>query len=141
MSISENKALVLKAHEAFFKGDVESLGALLDPECLLHQCGFLQPVRGAKAIIDLAGRANRGVPEGTHTVVNAIAEHDLVAIQSRTVGLHTRDWFRDATGRRLVYDTMTLVRVREGRVVEIWNIQDTATVLSQLDAWPDSVQR
>ncbi len=48
MTVEANKAMVLRAHEGFLAGDVEQLEGYLAPDCVLHQCGFLEPLSGSR---------------------------------------------------------------------------------------------
>ncbi|HZT97446.1 MAG TPA: nuclear transport factor 2 family protein [Chloroflexota bacterium] len=131
------KQVVERAFEAFAAGDVETLRSVLAPDCVLHQCGFLNPVTGADAILELAGRSEGRLSDRTRRISAIVSEGDLVAIRSTVTGKHTGPMFRNPTGRQLQFDVMMFVRLAGGKVAEIWNIQDTASILSQLDAWPD----
>jgi steroid delta-isomerase-like uncharacterized protein len=138
MTHLDNKTLVMRAHHAFVSGDTTTLEDCLADDCILHQCGFLQPVVGAETIAELAAGAERRLADRERSVVSVVAEGDMVAIRSTTVGTHTNPMFCEATGKRITFDTMTFSHVHDGKVTEIWNIQDTASVLSQLGAWPDN---
>jgi hypothetical protein len=50
MLIDENKAIVRSAFEALMTGNLTPLDDLLASDCVMHQCGFLEPIRGAEAI-------------------------------------------------------------------------------------------
>ncbi len=62
-----------------------------------------------------------------------VAEGDTVAIRWTTTGKHTGFLIGEPTGRQVSFGSMTFVRVQDGKVAEIWNIQDTATLRTQLD--------
>jgi hypothetical protein len=50
MVTDDNKAIVRAAFDVFMSDDQSALDDLLAPGCVLHQCGFLEPIRGAEAI-------------------------------------------------------------------------------------------
>jgi predicted ester cyclase len=128
--------MVIRLQNAFVARDAAAFQELLDPSCVLHQCGFLNPIIGSSAIAELASRAEDRLSEWDRRIVDVVAEGDIVAVRSTTSGRHTQPMFVDPTEKRVQFDSMTFVRFKGGKVAEIWNIQDTATLLSQLDAWP-----
>lgn len=127
-----NKALALRAHEAFRAGDAATIESLLAPDCLLHQCGFLEPLRGSDLRRFLSG-GGQGLSDRERRVEAVVAEGDMVAIRWTTTGRHTGFLMREQTGKQVSFDSMTFMRVEGGKIAEIWNIQDTASLKTQLD--------
>ena len=137
MDRTDYKQLVTHAHDAFLAGDATALAECLSEDCVLHQCGFLHPIVGAAAIAKLGRRAEAGLSDRQRRIVSVIAEGDVVALRTTVSGRQTGVWFgQPASGTKVAFDMMTFVRVADGKIAEIWNIQDTATILTQLDAWP-----
>jgi len=139
MTTDENKEIVLRAHEAFVNGDVAALEAFLAPDCVLHQCGFLEPLRG-RSIRELIIGGGRALSERRRRVEAVVAEGDTVAIRWTTTGRHTGFLLREPTGKEVSFGSMTFVQVRDGKIVEIWNIQDTASLRTQLDELDETVR-
>lgn len=132
MSTEANKAIALRAHEAFVNGDIEALRGYLAPDCVLHQCGFLEPIRGARHIAEFAGGGG-AVLERKRWVETVVAEGDTVAIRWTTSGRYTGPMLEGAAGKQVIFSSMTFVCLQDGRIVEIWNIQDTASLRTQLE--------
>lgn len=122
----DRKELVTKLLEAFWGGNPNMLERYLSPACVLHQCGFLGPVRGADAIRELAGRDGR-MGDRRWRVESIVAEGDTVALRWHSQGIHR------ASGTPVAFDSMTFVRFEGDRIAEIWNIQDEATIGSQIE--------
>jgi predicted ester cyclase len=61
-----------------------------------------------------------------------VGEGDLVAIHWRTTGRHHDPDEPEPDGRRVSCPSMTFIRFERGRIAEIWDIQDTATLQTQL---------
>ena len=130
MTVDETKALVLRAHQAFVAGDMATLETVLAPECVLHQCGFLEPLRGDR-LRDLI-RGGLRLSQRRSWIEAVVAEGDTVAICWTTTGRHTNFLIREPTGRQLTFSSTTFIRVEGDRIAEIWNIQDTASLATQL---------
>jgi ketosteroid isomerase-like protein len=131
MTVEENKQIVGHAFQALMDGNLTPLGGLLGDDAVLHQCGFLHPLPARQVlqgempgwgrILDREARLERMVGEG-----------DFVALHWRTSGRIADPASSDGGGTRVSFPSMTFVRLEEGRIAEIWNIQDVATLQSQL---------
>jgi predicted ester cyclase len=68
-------------------------------------------------------------------LVDLIAEDDKVVGRFRCWGTHTGPWLGNApTGRRFEQvDEVAILRVKDGRIVGYWALEDTAGRLQQLD--------
>lgn len=127
-----NKEIALRAHEAFINGDLAALRGYLAPDCVLHQCGFLEPIRGAQHIGEFAGSGG-AVSERKRWVEAVVAEGDTVAIRWTTSGLYTGPMLEGAPGKQVTFGSMTFMRFESGKIAEAWNIQDTASLRTQLE--------
>jgi predicted ester cyclase len=130
MTTEDNKAMVLRAHEAFLAGDTSTLESFLAPDCALHQCGFLEPLRGSH-LREFIGGGGR-LSDLRRWVETVVADGDTVAIRWTTTGRHTNFLIREPTGKQVSFSSMTFARVEDGKIAEIWNIQDTASLSTQL---------
>ena len=72
-------------------------------------------------------------PEGTMTILQIIAEGDLVAVLWRGEGVNTGEGNGlPATGKPFHVTAMTMFRLRDGKIVEEWNVFDNYAFLTQL---------
>ncbi len=73
-------------------------------------------------------------PDVQMTVVELIAEGDKVVGRFTCSGTHLGEWLGHApTGRRFeAVDEVYIFRVREGRIVNAWGLEDTLGRLEQL---------
>lgn len=73
-------------------------------------------------------------PDVHMDVVDLIAEGDKVVGRFTCSGTHLGEWLGDApTGRRFEkVDEVYIFRLREGRIVHAWGIEDTLARLEQL---------
>ncbi len=66
-------------------------------------------------------------------VLDAVEAGDRVAIRARITGTHVGEFAGvPATGRRFDASFLSIERVADGRIIERWEIVDTATVMAQL---------
>lgn len=63
-----------------------------------------------------------------------IGEEDLVAIHWRTTGHYEEPESHDLHGTPVSFPSMSFLRFQDGKIAEIWNIQDVSTLQSQLEA-------
>ncbi|HEX5532231.1 MAG TPA: ester cyclase [Actinomycetales bacterium] len=76
-------------------------------------------------------------PDATFTVDDMIAEGDQVVTKKTMSGINTGDFAGvPATGRRVTFQYVDIMRVRDGRIVQHWNIIDQLSWLTQLGVIP-----
>jgi steroid delta-isomerase-like uncharacterized protein len=76
-------------------------------------------------------------PDAAFTIDTMIAEGDQVVTQKTISGTNTGDFAGvPATGRRVTFQYVDIMRVRNGRIVQHWNILDQLSWLTQLGVLP-----
>ena len=73
-------------------------------------------------------------PDMHMEIVDLIAEGDKVVGRFTCSGTHLGEWVGHApTGRRFeAIDEVSIFRFREGRIVDVWSLEDNLTRLEQL---------
>jgi ketosteroid isomerase-like protein len=135
MTVEENKQIARRAFEALMAGDLRPLEELLAPDCVLHQCGFLEPIPGHSII---KGEFPRGglVADRQVRLERMIGEGDTVALHWWTTGRHNDPDSSERNGRHVSFPSMSFIRMEGGKIAEIWNIQDVSTMWTQLGEPP-----
>lgn len=138
MSAEENKAKVLRLlDEVFSKRNTEAFRQVTAPDVVFHMAGYPEPFRGAEAVHQWATRYLLAFDDVQLTVEKAVAEGDTVAVRWRIEETHRGDYADiPATGRRLTFTALDMIRFREGKVQEIWMLFDTVDVMKQLGFFP-----
>jgi ketosteroid isomerase-like protein len=133
MTTEENKQIARRAFEALMARGLSRLQDMLAPNAVLHQCGFLEPIP-VQAI--MSGEFPRGGPLVDRQVhlERMIGEGELVAMHWRTAGRYSDPDSPELDGKRVGFPSMSFIRFEGGKIAEIWNIQDTATLQTQLCA-------
>jgi len=72
-------------------------------------------------------------------VEQIVAEGDMVAVRVSLGGLHQGE-FRGVppTGKRAEYDAYRIMRIEDGKIIEMWSLGDDYGMLLQLGAIPDA---
>ncbi len=76
-----------------------------------------------------------GVPDLRHEVMEVVSAGSSVSVRSVVTGTHAGEVIGLApTGKRFRIDHVTFVHVHAGKIVEAWEIADTAALLQQLQS-------
>ena len=82
-----------------------------------------------------------GFPDYQTVIEDLVAEEDKVAARIKMTGTHTGDFMGiPATGTRVEFSGMYIVRIKEGRITEHWGEEDGVSLLTQLGAMPKTGQ-
>jgi predicted ester cyclase len=136
MTSEENKA---KVRGIFGQIDKEkSMAAFVAntaPNYIVHFPGL--PPGDAAAMRAIGDGFFAAFPDLTHTLDEAIAEGDLVALRLTLRGTHKAPLVLPAgevpaTGKSIEFPAMNMMRMAEGKVVEHWVQFDSMTVMQQL---------
>ena len=118
----ENKAVVRRlVEEVFNAGRLEAIDELYAPRLAPAAKGWIEPFLAS-------------FPDARMRVVDLIAEDDKVVGRFKCSGTHRGAWLGHApTGRRFEgIDEVYVFRVRDGKIVSAWGLEDTLRRLEQL---------
>lgn len=132
-----NKALVRRFYdEAFNKGNIAVLDELCAANFTDHNAapGQAPGLEGVKRMITMYRIA---FPDGQITVDDIIVEGDKVAVRSTMRGTHRGEFMGIApTGKQVSVGGIDIVRVANGKAVEVWHMEDNLGMMQQLGAVP-----
>ncbi len=117
MTEHPNAAIVRSAYEAFGKGDVSVLAALLDDEIVWHEStpGMEGDYHGPDQVLALLAKVGREVEE-----MQMLPLHDVLAGNDHAVVLHETAATRN--GRTLHSQYADVYHLRNGRATEHWHL-------------------
>jgi predicted ester cyclase len=135
MSTDDNKRIYRDFIErGFNNGELSALDELLAPGYVNHDAppGMSSGADGVKQIITMF----RGAFPDLHIAMeDQVAEGDLVSTRSLMSGTHEGTLFGIApTQNRVQMPGLTMVRVRDGKIVEAWVKNDTQSLMRQIGA-------
>jgi len=119
-------------HELWKGGDLEAADTLLSPDVLVR--GSLGiTARGPDGFRGYVRMIRAAIPDLRVEVEQIIAERDRVAARVVYSGTHLGPLYGVApTGRAVSYPGVTLFRVATGRIIEVWSVGDTLSLMSQM---------
>ena len=127
----QNEAALMRAVEAWNGGDVDSDMELYAEDIELHAGTYDFPDR----------QAVEGMYRGFHAATSGLrldihetfGDGNRLAVRYTVTGTHTGDLMGiPATGREISMTGITIMHFEDGKVVERWDSDDSAEVLSRL---------
>lgn len=118
-------------------GDLDAFDELLAPDVIIHAPMGLS-TRGLEAEKQVWREALDAMPDLRHKIEDVVGDGPLVAARGVVSGtLHGDFAGVTGTGRYFEADLGLFARVEDDKIVEAWEIVDTASLLKQLGATPD----
>ena len=130
MSVEENKAMVRREQEELWNhtGNLDAAHELFAPE-------------QAEAARQEAADFRRGFPDVVSTIVDLIAEGDMVAARWSSRATHLGEYVGvPPTGREVEFTGISVYRIEGGRIAESWTEEDELGLMRQVGAVPEPGQ-
>jgi steroid delta-isomerase-like uncharacterized protein len=127
--------------EVWRKGRPEAIDEMVADDAVMHGLGEADAVvRGGAGFKPFVERMRGAFPDVDIRPVQMIEEDDLIATRWVATMTHRGDQLGvPATGRRVTVTGMTIVRLRDGKIVEAWNNYDQLSLLQQIGALQPAV--
>jgi steroid delta-isomerase-like uncharacterized protein len=140
MSSEQNKAIVRRAFEEPWKGNLDVLHELLASDYVGHDPANPEPLRGPEGVKEFVSTYRAAYSDARITVEQQLAEGDLVATRWTGRGTHDGELMGiQPTGKQVTVSGLTISRLAGGKIVEEFQNWDTFGMLKQLDAIPELV--
>jgi steroid delta-isomerase-like uncharacterized protein len=134
----DNAALIRRwFEEVWNKGREEAIDEMLSEEGVAHGLGdeARQKLRGPSDFKPFFRRFRGAFPEIEVVVEETISEGDKVAARCTVRGRHRGDTLGfKATDLPVEFEGVSIVRVKDGKIVEAWNNFDFMSMFRQLGA-------
>lgn len=133
----ENKNAIHRLLEALSKGNMDTLNELTIADLILHGDDLFPFGRGRESVKNFITAFRIAFPDATFTVEQIFAEQDKVVSYVTVRGTHKGDWLGAApTGEEITWTASAIARFNEGKIVELWGIEDELGLRQQLDLVP-----
>ena len=120
MAEHPNATLVRNSLEAFNRGDMEQMNAVLADDVEWHEIGRAEARHGKAALAEAGGASDAKI---------TVKIHDVVANDDHTVVLAEATAIRDA--KTFTYRTTEILHVKDGKITERWAYSDdTAAIIA-----------
>ena len=132
-----NKQVSAKFTELFSTGDEHAADEIISPDVVFHGATANGPLRGRDAFKGFLAAYRRAFPDAHSTVEAQVAEGDTVVTRWRARGRHDGPLGPiAATGREFETHGITIERMEDGRIAEVWVARDELGLLRQLGVAP-----
>ena len=138
MSVEENKAVVQRFVDEVLNGQsLEAADEILAPDHILNYMLLPEPMIGAKAWEQSVSGYFTAFPDMVVTIDNMIGEGDQVAARWSAVATHTGPLMGiPPSGRRVNWIGQGVYRIKDGKIVEQWGIDDALGLMQKIGAIP-----
>ncbi len=136
MSLEENKQIVRRYQEVYNSNNLDGLDEIISLDVLTPKIMPDMPsgLEGAKAVHQ---KTLAGMPDFKTEIQDLIAEGDRVVARVIMTGTHTGNFYGiPATGKRVEFTGVYIVRIENGKIVEHWGEEDSLSLLKQLGFVP-----
>jgi steroid delta-isomerase-like uncharacterized protein len=141
MSTSKNVALMRRwFEEVWNQGRMETVTELLDENATgFGQAGHETEIHGPADFIPFAQRLRGAFPDIRTTVEDVFGDDDNVAVRWSANMTHTGGDLGIPPSHRKAHVTgMTMVRIKNGKIVSGWDNWDQLALMRQIGAVPES---
>jgi steroid delta-isomerase-like uncharacterized protein len=136
MGVEENKAVIRRfCEEVWNKGNLDVMKEIFAADYVRHDLRPGTPPPGPEGQKKIAADFRGAFPDLHTTVDLMVAEGDMVVVRWTTEGTNTGPWGGiPPTGKQARFSGVNIFRMKNGKVVEIWNHRDDLGLMQQLGA-------
>lgn len=132
-----NKELSRRFTELFGTDDETLADQVFAQDVVFHGTSGDGELRGIDAVKEFVAGYRRAFPDAHSTVEDQVAEGDRVVTRWRARGTHQGPMGGlQPTGRAVDVSGVTIERIADGRIAEVWVVRDELGMLRQLGALP-----
>ena len=133
-----NKALSRRFTALFGDEDLSHARDILSPDVVVHGTSGDGELRGIDAAVGFTREYRAACPDARSSVEDQVAEGDKVVTRWRARGTHRGDFGQiPATGSSFDVGGITIERIEDGRIAEVWVVRDWLGFLQQLGVIPE----
>ena len=117
------------------EGDLSRAQEFYAADVVLH--GTIPGATGVEAVKQVIAAYRAGFPDLHISIEDVVAEGDKAVDRWSWTGMHKGEFMGiPATGKQVKTSGISIVRIRDGKIVEIWGVADRLGLMQQLGAVP-----
>jgi steroid delta-isomerase-like uncharacterized protein len=121
--------------EVWVKGNFDAAREMFTDDYVRHDLRRTEAEPGGAGQAKIAADFRAAFPDLVFEITHLIAEGDHVVGRWTANGTHTGSWGTvEPSGRRVTFSAVNIFRLREGKIVEIWNYRDDLALREQVGA-------
>lgn len=136
-AISEkNKEIVRRFNYEFIQGsDLQVFEETVHAEFINHNAPPNSANAGKDGLLQFMQIMKQAFPDLEVKIHMQIAEGDLVTTYKTFQATHKGTFMGiEPTNKRITFDVMDILRIKDGKTIEHWGIRDSSSLLQQLTA-------
>jgi steroid delta-isomerase-like uncharacterized protein len=138
MTSEQNKAIVRRAFEEPWQGNLDVVDELVATQYIGYDPANPEPLRGPEGVKEFISSYRAAFPDARIMVEDQLAEGDMVATRWSGRGTHEGDLLGvEPTGKKVTVSGLTISRLENGKIVEEFQNWDTYGLMKQLGAVPE----
>jgi predicted ester cyclase len=112
-------------------GDTSALGEIIAPDFRLR---LAAPI-GVEGVAAFVRALHAGFTEIACSLEQSVCDDDCASFRYAIAGTHTGVFAgRAATGRRIAWEGADFVRLRQGKIIQLWPVQESLPLMEGLGA-------
>jgi steroid delta-isomerase-like uncharacterized protein len=138
-AMTQAKELTDRFWQLFESNQFDALMTMIDPDCHFKMPGM--DLHGREALKQMLTGYRVAFPDLRHTVKGHVESGDTIAVELSVAGTHTGPMQTPqgtvpATGKKIVWESCDVVRVRDGKIIS-WHVyHDSLPFMTQLGLIP-----
>lgn len=140
MSVEETRALVHRIYEEFNKGKAAAMANMdadMAVDVVYHGSGAGEEIRGLSDFKQHISEIYDVFPDVHFVLEDMVVEGDRYSARYTWTGTHKGEFMGvPATNRRLTMRGIEIDHIADGKIVELWSINDTVDMMQQLGLIP-----
>ena len=136
MTTDQNKAVVARFNKEFIEGgNRKAFDEIIAPDFINHSAPEGSP-KGPEGIVYFFDHLLKPAFHNLKVVIHdQVAEGDKVTTRKSFHAIHKGDFFgAPASGQKVVMEVIDIIKLRDGKFVEHWNVLDWQSVMMQITA-------
>lgn len=122
-----------KVEQAWNDGDLDVLDEIVDPSYVRHT--LFGDLVGVQAWKDRIAQLRAAFPDFRTVFDETLRDGDRMAARFTASGTHTAEYTGVApTSKVVTFNGMVMAHTKDGKLIEEWEVVDTASILRQLGA-------
>lgn len=132
--VEQNKKLVLTMNrEVWNEGNLAVIEKFFSSDFVRHFLPDYSELKGIDALRERVKKHREAFPDWKENINHIVAENDLVVIQFESSGTNLGSWMGNPpTGKKVRINEFSMLRVKNGKIVEQWIMPDIFNLRKQL---------
>jgi predicted ester cyclase len=124
-----SRAVIERYVEINRTGDTSTLGEIIAPDFRIR----LAPPIGVEGVVAFVRALHAGFTEIACSLEQCVCDDDSASFRYTIAGTHTGVFAgRAATGRRIAWEGADFLRLRQGKIIQLWPVQESLPLMEGL---------